>query len=199
MAAGPVFFHADYEKALEVSKLQSLTTHQGEEAAECCRLMAHIIVTAIHKGKGDKSILENIEFTSPLKSVTCLAKSQQEDETPGKNWSLEDRNWNWKDPNFKYSPSRATQQPGYVGSYCMDALAMALHCIWTTDSLKEAMLKSANMCGDADSVTSVTGQLAGAIYGFSAFPKEWIEAVQQWDGNGEIVLKAYKLFHHKKV
>src|SRR5688572_5705712 len=48
-----------------------------------------------------------------------------------------------------------------IGSYCMDALAMALHCIYTTDSLVSALLKCANIRGDADSVCAVTGQIAG--------------------------------------
>jgi len=198
MSPAPVCYHDNHDKALEVAKLQSLTTHQGEEAADCSRLMAHIIVTAIHSGDGTNKILNQIEFQTDLKSVHCLAESVQEDETPGKDWKLEDRNWNWKDPNFRYSPQRASMQPGYVGSYCMDALAMALHCIWTTNTFEEALLKSANTCGDADSVSSVTGQMAGAIYGVSSIPKDWISKVQQWDNGGEIAMRGYKLFHHLK-
>lgn len=30
---------------------------------------------------------------------------------------------------------------GYVGSYAMDALCMALHCLWTTDNFVDCMLK----------------------------------------------------------
>lgn len=47
---------------------------------------------------------------------------------------LKDRDWNWKNPDFTYSPSRADAQPGYVGSYCMDALSMALHTVWHNKS-----------------------------------------------------------------
>lgn len=70
-----------------------------------------------------------------------------------------DRNWQWRSDEYKYAASRAKSMPGtylivisnlrqvfffykgYVGSYAMDALAMALHCAWTTKSLPEAMLK----------------------------------------------------------
>jgi len=199
LAPVPVCYHDNLQKALEVARLQSLTTHQGEEAAECCRLMTHIIVTAIKKGDGTNQILNQIEFETELKSVQFLAKSLQEDETPGRDWKLEDRNWNWKDPQYQYSPSRASQQPEYVGSYCMDALAMAMHCIWTTSTFQDAIIKVANLCGDADTVASVTGQIAGAIYGVSGIPKEWIRQVQKWDNGGEIALRAYKLFHHQHL
>jgi len=75
---------------------------------------------------------------------------------------------------------------------------MALHGIWTTDTFEDALLKVANYCGDADSVCAVAGQIAGAIYGISKIPKSWIEKVQTWDHN-EISLRAFKLFHHKKI
>lgn len=52
------------------------------------------------------------------------------------NHSLKDRDWNWKSPDFTYSPCRNKQQPGYIGSYCMDALSMALHTVWYTNSFK---------------------------------------------------------------
>lgn len=55
--------------------------------------------------------------------------------------------------------------PGYIGSYCMDALAMALHTVWYTNSFKEIALVNANMGGDCDTVGAVAGQIAGAAYG----------------------------------
>jgi ADP-ribosyl-[dinitrogen reductase] hydrolase len=83
------------------------------------------------------------------------------------NLTLRDRNWNWKDPKFTYSRTRAEDKPGYVGSYCMDALAMALHTVWFTNSFKEVALMNANMGGDCDTVGAIAGQIAGAMYGIS--------------------------------
>jgi ADP-ribosyl-[dinitrogen reductase] hydrolase len=45
----------------------------------------------------------------------------------------------------------------------MDNLSMSLHCIWTTNSFSEALLKCVNMRGDSDSVAAVVGQMAGII------------------------------------
>ena len=55
--------------------------------------------------------------------------------------------------------------PGYIGSYCMDGLAMALHTVWHTNSFKECAVMNADMGGDCDTVGSIAGQMAGAIYG----------------------------------
>jgi ADP-ribosyl-[dinitrogen reductase] hydrolase len=69
------------------------------------------------------------------------------------------------DKDFDYSPTRYKQNIDYIGSYCMDGLAMALHCVYYTDSFKTCALKCAKMGGDCDTVGAIAGQIAGAIYG----------------------------------
>ena len=43
-AAIPICFYYDIKKACDMAKKQSLSTHQGEEARECCSLLTFIIV-----------------------------------------------------------------------------------------------------------------------------------------------------------
>ena len=163
-------------------------THQGDEAASCCELLSFIIVKLINGGEL-KNILDNLnnEFKCEVESVNILAKSEQEGNDV-------DRNWNWKDKNFKYSESRVNRNPGYIGSYCMDCMAMALHVCYYTNSFDEAIIKVVNLRGDSDSVGSVVGQIAGAYYGLRKIPKEWIKVVQKWD-HQEIALRGYMLLH----
>ena len=77
----------------------------------------------------------------------------------------------------------------------MDAMAMALHVLYYTNSFQEAVLKGANLRGDADSVADVIGQIAGAYYGFDNIPEEWIQTIYNWDKYREIPLRAYILCH----
>lgn len=110
------------------------------------------------------------------------------------NRSIEDRNWSWKEESFTYSPTRAKLQPGYVGSYCMDALAMALHTVWFTSSFKEVAMMNANMGGDCDTVGAIAGQIAGAMYGIDKeMLRLYSEMVDFKSGRYEVFLKAYKL------
>jgi len=85
--------------------------------------------------------------------------------------------------------------PGYIGSYAMDGLAMALHILYKTKSFSEALLKAVNLRGDADTVGAITGQIAGCFYGCSAIPVEWKKTVMKWDNN-EIALRAHRLHNH---
>merc|ERR1719323_2373438 len=75
---------------------------------------------------------------------------------------------------------------------------MALHCVYSTRSFEEAVLKTANLRGDSDSVCAVAGQIAGALYGASAIPAEWLECVQRWDG-GSIAARALMLHNHEAL
>merc|ERR1712241_998988 len=114
----PVWFRNDIASAMDASYRQSRTTHRGEEAAECCRLLSFICVQFINGA--NRSLLNDLSgFTSPSYAVTCLAAAQVE-EAHEQNadpvfGGLERRQWNWRSPNFKYCEFRAKEQPGYIG------------------------------------------------------------------------------------
>merc|ERR1711971_266657 len=54
-------------------------------------------------------------------------------------------------------------------------------------------MRAANLCGDADTVAAVTGQVAGAIYGEASIPPAWLEFLEVWDA-GESRCRAWLLF-----
>lgn len=214
LAPAPVYYWRDPTEAMRISYHQSKTTHQGDEAASCCSLMAHIITSFIAGAKSDgpaltadelkRTVLLNLHKTwqgegSDLYSVQCLAASEAEERHPNnQGLPLKDRNWNWRDEDYRYCSSRAKQMPGYIGSYVMDGLSMALHCLWTTESFDEALLKAVNMRGDADTVGAITGQLAGALYGAESIPKDWFAYVQKWDKQDTIAARACKLYRARE-
>ena len=74
----------------------------------------------------------------------------------------------------------------------MDNLAMSLNIVYRTNNFKDAIIKAANLRGDADSVASVVGQIAGAAYSVEGIPIDWIETIKKWD-DGEIALRGYML------
>lgn len=73
---------------------------------------------------------------------------------------------------------------------------MALHCVWHTTSFKEALLKAVNLCGDADTVGAITGQIAGAIYGYTSIPQSWVDAIHKWDPKLTIEIRAQRLYQN---
>ena len=207
LAPVSVFLWDKTEAAMKAAKAQSLTTHQGEEAWDCARLLAYVCTKLIQvdgtcpKERWKAVIGQLPDFPDEIESVGCLARSETETKELAKlsKSCQADRDWNWMAEDFRYSRNRAAKQPKYIGSYAMDCLAMALHCVHSTDSFESALLKACNLGGDADTVGAVTGQIAGALYGVNDIPKVWKETVLKWDPKGDIPLRAYLLFHRKAL
>jgi len=69
---------------------------------------------------------------------------------------------------------------GSVG-YCVDSLDFALYCFASTRSFKDCVMMAANGGGDADTNAAIAGQIAGAYYGLSNIPTEWVNKLAKKD------------------
>ena len=58
-------------------------------------------------------------------------------------------------------------------------MCCALDSLLATNSFENAVVAAVNLGGDADTIGAITGGLAGALYGFSAIPKIWLEQLSQ--------------------
>jgi len=202
LSPAALFYHNNLAEAIKTAEFQSLTTHQGIEAADCCKILAFIIVKALnlekspHKGLA-KEFLDGLDMNELLPylktengKLLAQSKSKENPEIGPYCKSSKDCDWNWKQQNYKFSPTREKQNPGYIGSYAMDALTMALHCVYWSSDFGETVLKTANLGGDSDSMAAVAGQIAGAIYGIERIKPIWLHYIMRWDNKGEIPLKA---------
>ena len=182
-----------------IMRTQSYITHQGTEAAECCKLLTFICRKFIDGEKKDNMkdslnelLKEGSELYKYLKleSVKGLAKSQINIKNPKDNIA---ENWVWKADVFQYNEQRVKDRSypngEYIGSYAMDCMAMALHILYHTTSFEQAITVASKLCGDADTVAAVVGQMAGAFYGVKTFPQKWLNNLYPWD-HGEIAKKA---------
>lgn len=75
--------------------------------------------------------------------------------------------------------------------YVVESLEAALWSVASTGSFAEAILTAANLGEDADTTAAIAGQLAGAVYGFSAIPQHWLDRLAWKD---RIVGIAQRLF-----
>lgn len=65
--------------------------------------------------------------------------------------------------------------------FVLDTLQAALWAVNRANSFSEAVLAAVNLGGDTDTVGAVAGQIAGARWGFSAIPAEWISGLVRSD------------------
>ena len=141
---------------------QSRTTHAAPEAVDACVGFADRLADAI-AGKPRSEVLgTRLVDLSP------------------KIAAIEAGSWWGKDRNL-------IRSSGYV----VHSLEAALWCVGRTASFKDAVLLAANLGDDADTVAAITGQLAGALYGWSTIPREWLGRLAM---QGRIIGMADELF-----
>jgi len=77
------------------------------------------------------------------------------------------------EPDLEKKARRDISSSGYV----LDTYEAAVWSALQTSSFKEALLLAVNLGDDADTVGAVTGQIAGAMYGYDAIPQEWLDKI----------------------
>ena len=65
----------------------------------------------------------------------------------------------------------------HTSGYVLDTLESSLWCFLTTSTYEESVLKAVNLGGDTDTTATVTGGLAGIVYGYDAIPEKWLSAL----------------------
>lgn len=82
-------------------------------------------------------------------------------------------------------PREQIKSSGYV----KDTYEAAVWAFLNTDNFRDAVLLAVNLGDDADTVGAVCGQIAGARYGYSNIPKEWLYVLAWHDKIDELADK----------
>lgn len=136
----------DKRKAQEAAMLQSRTTHGASQAVGACGFFVHLLAEAI-TGVPKDDVLKNREWVNDP-AIAEIASGK---------WKTKSRD--------------QIESTGYV----VHTLEASLWCIYNSKSFKEALITAVNLGGDADTTGAVTGQLAGALWGISGIPDNWLE------------------------
>lgn len=77
---------------------------------------------------------------------------------------------------------RARKPPQIVGSgYVVRSMEAALWAFHDAADFREAVLRAVNLGDDADTTGAICGQLAGACWGESGIPREWLDGLARRD------------------
>jgi len=76
-------------------------------------------------------------------------------------------------PVFSYRKRRVENPSGYV----VDTLQCVLQGLMDTGSFNDCLIEVVNRGGDADTTGAIAGMLAGALYGPTALPDDWVHGL----------------------
>ncbi|WP_027442567.1 ADP-ribosylglycohydrolase family protein [Erythrobacter cryptus] len=145
LAPVAIRFWRDPEALRRVAALQSRTTHGAPEAVSACVAYAELLAKAI-AGVPAHEVLSPRSGDYAGAIAAIMAGS-----------------WRGK-------ARREIASSGYVAH----SLEAALWSVARTSDFRSAILLAANLGGDADTTAAIAGQLAGALYGASGIPQEWL-------------------------
>jgi ADP-ribosyl-[dinitrogen reductase] hydrolase len=71
---------------------------------------------------------------------------------------------------------RQKEPPAIIGSgFVVHSIEAALWAFHRSNSFRKGALRAVNLGNDADTTGAIYGQLAGAFYGVSGIPQDWLE------------------------
>ena len=135
-----------------VSRASSRVTHYDKRCRDGCAALNAIIAGYL---TGTEDVFEDALSVNPTKEVYDVIESIG-------------------DKCVRQSDLKNT---GYV----IHTLQTSLYDATTSTDAEEAINRSVNRGGDADTLGAVTGALVGARFGASALPKRWLDAINETD------------------
>lgn len=154
-AVYPALYYPEKDQAIQKTVDQGRMTHWDADSDEACKIYADVLHCII-------------EAAASLNEPTVIF-IEASDILRGTKYDIAE---------IGHAGRRGELNPtGYV----VDSLKCALYALWDGDDFDEAIIKAANMGGDADTIAAICGGLAGALYGFATIPQEWIDALSEAD------------------
>ena len=137
------FAYTDVNKAGLMAGEQSRATHASQSSEQSCQLLAELLCLLIC-GKSLSDAVEVVSKRGWGRAVSSI---------------------------FEHSFTDQGAADVTASGYVIETLHAALWSVTKTNDFQEAVLKAVNLGDDADTVGAVAGQIAGAMYGYSAVPK----------------------------
>lgn len=148
-------FPAQLPLLLERAAESSLPTHASEKCLDACRYLALVLVGLLHGNDRDEVLSPHWEPLDQMRRQQTLQAEIDE---------------------VAQGSFRDKQPPEITGSgYVVRSLEAALWAFHRAESFDEAVLKAVNLGDDADTTGAICGQLAGAYWGESGIPGNWLE------------------------
>jgi ADP-ribosylglycohydrolase len=156
MRLAPVvlFYHPDFEKTVRYAGESSRTTHQATEAVDACRYFAALLYGALN------GVEKNLLLGGLYSPVEGYWERHR----------LHPSIVKIVEGSYKGKSRDEINSSGYV----VHTLEAALWAFYRSEDFRSGALAAVNLAGDADTVGAVYGQLAGAYYGETGIPIDWI-------------------------
>ncbi|HKL12397.1 MAG TPA: ADP-ribosylglycohydrolase family protein [Halanaerobiales bacterium] len=169
LAPVPMYFFNNFNKAVYYSGKSSKATHNNPMAIDTCKLLGAFIYYAL-EGKEKKYLINNTY----------------------KNLDLDENVLERVQGDYKNKTKDQINSDGFV----LNTIEASLWAFYNSKSFEEAVTIAINLGGDTDTIAAVTGQMAGAFYGSSEIPDEWINKLAKKELIMSLIRGLYQSGNH---
>jgi ADP-ribosylglycohydrolase len=161
LAPVPVFFREEPDRAIELAGESSRTTHGAHTAVDACRYFAGLVIGALQGLPKDRLLAVRFH---PSRGQWSPGELHPEiDEVAA--------------GSFLRREPPDIQGSGFV----VRSLEAALWAFARGNDFRSGALLAVNLGDDADTTGAIYGQIAGAHYGLSGIPGEWVATLARRD------------------
>lgn len=163
-----LFFERLDELANYAAK-SSLPTHASPQCLSACRYLATVLAGLLVGLDRDEVLAADWDGLNRLRRLEPLHPAIEE---------------------VALGTFRTKQPPEIVGSgYVVRSLEAALWAFAGADNFHDALLRAVNLGDDADTTGAICGQLAGACWGATGIPRNWLSELAQGNQLDEAVAR----------
>ncbi len=156
----------DWDRLVEVSRQSSQITHADPRCTHGCAILNLTLAGLLEKADSPLAgAIEYVEPEAPTELVTALQ------------------------PVARGDPLGTLNTSGYV----VHSLQTALHDGLSAETAQEALTTAVNRGGDTDTIGAIAGAVAGARFGASELPEQWIAAIDETDELEKLATELIKL------
>lgn len=160
-----LYYYPNTDAAIYFSGQSSKTTHESRECVDACRLLATYVCRILTSRNRDyifDSLPAESSYSERIKSIA--------------------------EGSFTYKHLGQI----FADSTASSSLEAALWCFWNTKTFRECLTLAVNLGEDTDSVGALCGQLAGAYYGASAIPSDWLKDLKKRDELSDLAARLFR-------
>ncbi len=150
-------FPSEIARLATLAAESSIPTHASAQCVSSCQYMTLVLAGLMHGLDRDEVLADDWEPLEQLRQHEQL-HPEVEEVVSG---------------SFRKPQRGAVRGSGYV----VKSLEAALWSFHDARDFREAVLKAANLGDDADTTGAVCGQFAGAFWGETGIPQEWLDGL----------------------
>ncbi|HEY3284500.1 MAG TPA: ADP-ribosylglycohydrolase family protein [Armatimonadota bacterium] len=161
--------YGETERMLSSAARVSAITHWDTAVESCCGALALCLHSAL-RGRDARQALR----TASARARAWASSRNPSEDTPG---CQPLRQSLWLPLSRLADISYRDLLPSGAAASASDCLLSALWCWLHGDNAEETIVLAANLGGDAATVASLAGALAGATYGAESLPERWLSVL----------------------